>query len=299
MQSLKSVMDAYVASREFDRATLGRLRWWAAELGTHPFTTLSPDDVDAALVRLAQRGKLRPVRGAPAAPTGQPLGGSTLNRYLSTLAGVYAFARRTRLTPRHFTPPTRGIEKAPERVDPERYLRPGDVERLIKVARAFDRRWGRMAALIVFQFHTGLRIGNTLALRWRDVDLAAGTATVLRTKNGDPHVAALTARCIEELARLPNRHPDAWVFANNAGTKPFDPRRLWTRITSIAGLEGRGIHQLRHGCGAALAMAGVNQAQIMSVMGHKTLVASARYIHSNVADRRAVVARVFSGELQP
>jgi hypothetical protein len=33
----------------------------------------------------------------------------------------------------------------------------------------------------------------------------------------------------------------------------------------------------------------------MAVMGHKTLVASARYIHSNVADRKAVVARVFEG----
>ncbi|MCC6658904.1 MAG: site-specific integrase [Rhodocyclaceae bacterium] len=294
MQSLKSVMDAYMASREFDRATLCRLHWWAGELGAQPFTAITQDDVDAALVRLAQRGRLKPLRNRPAQPTGQPLAGTSVNRYITTLAGVYAFARRTRLTPRHFTPPTRGIEKAPERVDPERYLRADEVERLVKVARAFDRRWGRMAALIVFQFHTGLRIGNTLALRWRDVDLAAGTATVLRTKNGDPHVAALTARCIEELSRLPNRHPDAWVFANNAGTKPFDPRRLWRRITKIAGLDGRGIHQLRHGCGSALAMAGINQAQIMAVMGHKTLTASARYIHSNVADRKAVVTRVFA-----
>ncbi len=295
MQSLKSVMDAFVASREFDRATLGRLAWWADELGARPLNEITPDDVDAALVRLAQRGKLRPVRGGPAVATGQPLAGSSVNRYVTTLGGVYAFARRHRLLPRAFAAPTRGIEKAPERIDPDRYLRPDEVERLIRVARAFDTRWGRMAALIVFQFHTGIRIGNTLALRWRDVDLAAGTANVLRTKNGDPHVAALTERALAELARLPNRHPDAWVFANNAGTKPFDPRALWRRITRIAGLEGRGIHQLRHGCGSALATAGINQAQIMAVMGHKTLTASARYIHSNVADRKAVVTRVFAG----
>jgi integrase len=294
MQSLKSVMDAFTASREFDVATLGRLAWWDAQLGTRPFAEITPDEVDAALVALAQRGKLRPVRNGPAVPTGQPLGGATLNRYVTTLGSVYAFARRTRLTPRHFVAPTRGVEKAPERPDPERYLRPEEVERLIKVARAFDTRWGRLVALIVFQFHTGLRIGDTLALRWRDVDLAAGTATVRCTKNGDPHVAALTDRCIAELVKLPNRSPDAWVFANNAGTKPFDVRRLWRKVTRIAGLAGRGFHQLRHGCGTALALAGVNQAQIMAVMGHKTLVASARYMHSNVNDRRAVVARVFA-----
>lgn len=294
MQSLKSVMDAFTASREFDAATLGRLAWWAEQLGTRPFTEITPDDVDAALVRLAQRGKLKPLRGRPAQPTGQPLGGSTINRYVTTLGSVYAFARRNRLTPRAFVAPTRGIEKAPERIDPDRYLRPEEVERLIKVARAVDTRWGRLVALIVFQFHTGIRIGDTLALRWRDVDLAAGTATIAKTKNGDPHVAALTDRCIAELVKLPNRHPDAWVFANNPGTKPYDVRRLWRRVTKIAGLPGRGFHQLRHGCGSALATAGVNQATIMQVMGHKTLVASARYMHSNVHDRKNVVARVFA-----
>jgi integrase len=237
---------------------------------------------------------MRPVRNGAAVPTGEPLSGATLNRYVTTLGSVYAFARRTRLTPRTFVSPVRGIEKAPERPDPDRYLRPEEVERLIKVARAFDVRWGRLVALITLLFTTGLRVGNALALRWRDIDLAAGTATVARTKNGDPHVAALTERTLEELARLPNRHPDAWVFANNAGTKPHDVRRLWDRVTRVAGLPGRGIHQLRHGCGSALAMAGVGQAQIMAVMGHKTLVASARYIHSNVNDRRAIVSRVFA-----
>ncbi|MDP3030518.1 MAG: site-specific integrase [Rhodocyclaceae bacterium] len=294
MQDLKSVMDAFTASREFDVGSLSRFGWWADRLGDRPLAGITQDEVDACLVQLAQRGKLRPMRNGPAVPTGQPLSGATINRFVTTLGQIYTFARRTRLVPRNFVPPTRGIEKAPERVDPERYLRPEEVERLIKVARAFDIRWGRMVALIVFQFHTGVRIGDTLALRWRDIDLAAATATICQTKNGSPHVAALTDRCIAELVKLPGRQPDAWVFANNTGTKPFDMRRLWCKVTQIAGLPGRGIHQLRHGCGSALATAGINQAQIMAVMGHKTLVASARYIHSNVSDRRAVVARVFA-----
>jgi integrase len=288
-------MDAMLASREYDTGAIGRLAWWAAILGDKPLQAITQDDVDAALTQLVARGKMRPVRNQPAVPTGKPLSGSTINRFITTLGSVYAFARRARLVPRSFVPPTRGIEKTPERVDPERYLRPEEVERLIKIARVVDTRWGRLVALIYFQYHTGIRIGDTLELRWRDLDLAAGTATINRTKNGDPHVAALTERCILELARLPNRHPDAWVFANNAGTKPFDMKRLWNRVTELTGLPGRGIHQLRHGCGSALAMAGVSQAQIMAVMGHKTLVASARYIHSNVSDRRAVVARVFAG----
>jgi len=45
---------------------------------------------------------------------------------------------------------------------------------------------------------------------------------------------------------------------------------------------------------AALANAGAGQAQVMAVLGHRTLTASARYMHSNVEDKRAVVDRVFS-----
>jgi integrase len=298
MQNLKTVVDALVASREFDTGALGRFAWWVSLYGDKPLNEISADDVDAGLLALAERGKMRPVRNAPPVATGKPLSGSTINRFITSLGSVYAFARRNRLLPRSFVAPTRGCERSPERVDPDRYLRPDEVEKLVKIARALDTRWRRMPALILFQFITGIRIGDTMELRWRDVDLAAGTATIWKTKNGDPHVAALTDRVILELARLPGRHPDAWVFANNAGTKPYDHKRLWQKITAVAGLEGRGIHQLRHGCGSALANAGVGQAQIMAVMGHKTLTASARYMHSNVADRKAVVSRVFEG-VQP
>jgi integrase len=188
--------------------------------------------------------------------------------------------------------PTVAIEKAPEPPDPERYLRESEVERILAVAKVMDQKWGRLTALIVLAFHTGLRVGNLMALTWADVDLDAGTATVTKTKNGEPIVAALSQRAIAELKRLPGKQPDALVFEGRQG-KPFGFRSLWKRVTDAAGLPGRNFHQLRHGCGHKLATAGVNQAQIMAVMGHKTLTASARYMHNNVNDKRAVVARVF------
>jgi len=144
---------------------------------------------------------------------GEPLKGSTINRYLSTLGTVYKHAKRLRVVSRAHVSPTRGLERAPEPVDPERYLRPDEVARLITMARVVDRRWTRLPALITLAFHTGLRIGNLTALRWCDVDLRSRTASVTRTKNGQPIVAALTAACVLELEKLPDKHPDALVFA--------------------------------------------------------------------------------------
>jgi len=49
---------------------------------------------------------------------------------------------------------------------------------------------------------------------------------VARTKNGQPLVAPLSARASEELARLPEKAPDALVFAGRSG-RPYGIRRLW------------------------------------------------------------------------
>jgi integrase len=292
MATLSAVVDAFVASREHDRATLGRLAFWVECLGSRELSAIAPDEIDTALVRLAERGRLVPRRGHDTAPAGIALAGSTTNRYISQLQSIFKYARRLRLLPRAHVPPTRGIEKAPEPLDPNRYLRPEEVERLLKVARVLDTRWGRLPALILTAFHTGLRVGNLQALRWRDVDLEQRTVTVAKTKNGQPIVAALSARAAAELAKLPGQIPDALVFAGRAD-RAHNFRGLWIKVCTEAGLPGRNFHQLRHGCGSALATAGVGQAQIMAIMGHRTLTASARYMHQNASDKLAVVDRVF------
>lgn len=266
--------------------------FWADQFGDRELTAITADAVDAALVRLAERGRLKPTRGQETRRAGKPLAPSSINRYISQLGSVYKFARRLRLIPRTFVFPTANIEKHPEPSDPERYLRPEEVERILKVVRVMDAKWGRLTALIVIAYHTGLRKSNILNLKWADVDLVAGTATVTRTKNGEPIVAALSKRAVAELQKLPGKQPDAFICAGRTG-QPMQFRSLWVRVTEAAGLPGRNFHQLRHGCGHALATAGVNQAQIMAVMGHKTLTASARYMHHNTRDKAQIVAKVF------
>jgi integrase len=294
MPTLSDTVAAFVAAREYDKSTLSRLGFWAEQFGARELTEITPDDVDAALVRLAERGRLKPTRGQTTQPAGRPLKGSTLNRYISQLGSVYRYARRLRLIPRTFVFPTANLEKAPEPPDPDRYLRPEEVERILAAVRVLDKKWGRLSALIVLAYHTGLRKSNLVNLTWADVDLAAGTATVNRTKNGEPIVAALSKRSVAELKRLPNKQPEAFIFAGRTG-RPLQFRSLWVRVVEAAGLPGRNFHQLRHGCGHALATAGVNQAQIMALMGHKTLSASARYMHHNTRDKAEIVAKVFDG----
>ncbi|MEA3643352.1 MAG: hypothetical protein VBE63_25955 [Lamprobacter sp.] len=114
MATLDALIDAYVASREFDRATLSRLEFWRERFGPCEFAEITADDVDIALVALAERGRLKPRRHGATQPAGQPLAGSTINRYITQLGSLYRYARRLRLLPRAYVPPTKGIEKSPE-----------------------------------------------------------------------------------------------------------------------------------------------------------------------------------------
>jgi integrase len=197
-----------------------------------------------------------------------------------------------KLVPRAFVAPTRGVERCPERPDPERYLRPEQVAAVLGVARMLDRRWGKMAALIVVAFHTGLRVGAILDALGRHVDWTQRTLTVPRTKNDEPIVVSLSTEAFDHLKRLPKVGPDERIFGAKSG-EIFNHRNLWNRIAKEARLEGHVFHELRHGHGTLLARSGTSQQMIMKCMGHKTLSASARYAHANIEDKHEIIAQVF------
>jgi hypothetical protein len=123
MNTLSMVIDGLVASREWDASTLSRLKVWNDLLGDKDITGITPDEVDESLTLLAQRGKMKPTRGGPCRPSGEPLSPSTFNRYIIQLQSIYRFAKRLRLLPWAFVAPTTGIEKEVESTDPDRYFR--------------------------------------------------------------------------------------------------------------------------------------------------------------------------------
>ncbi len=60
----------------------------------------------------------------------------------------------------------------------------------------------RNHALVLFLLTTGLRIGEALDLRWRDLDLEKGTVHVRRGKGGKERTALMDPRTAEVMGRL-------------------------------------------------------------------------------------------------
>jgi integrase len=170
-------------------------------------------------------------------------------------------------------------------------LSPAEAQRLLDAARG-----DRLYALYAVALACGLRRGEALALRWSDVDLEAGTLRVARTLSRvrSGHVftepksprsrrtVPLPTSCISELRAHRVRQAEerlqlcgAWqdhdlVFPSMWGT-PMDPRnalRAFTTIAKRAGLEGIGLHTLRHTCASLLLAQGVHPRVVMETLGH-------------------------------
>ena len=94
------------------------------------------------------------------------------------------------------------------------YWNPQQVERLLNALAALGLRRARVAALIMWR--AGLRVGETVALEWRDIDLTAGSLLVRRGKGGRGRTVPL--------------HPDlASLFAN--WPTSYGPRDLVVGLT--------------------------------------------------------------------
>lgn len=295
MIEIESVVDAYLATISNKSGGVdGRLGFWAARFQGILLDDITPKQVDAAVTELVKRGKLSGGKGRTTAQTGKPLAPATVDRYIGDLAGLYRYARRHHVVPRDFSPPTTGLSKFSETVHHDRYFSKEQVETLIKVARVTDLHWRKLPALVTLAYSTGLRKSNLTNLRWRDISFEEATIFVGRTKNGDPQLSPLTDTAADELLRMfGSRNPDDYVFASRKTGRPFDFRKVWNRTIKATGIEGLTFHALRHGCGHALAVSGESQSMIMRYMGHKSLTASARYMHASTTDKQRVASKVF------
>ena len=111
-----------------------------------------------------------------------------------------------------------------------------------------------IAALALFMFSTGARIGEAIKLRPDDVDLQAGTALLRDTKNGDDRVVLLPKALIFELEHLIGQKSDGnFQPINNhifGFTDKQGHRKQWDRTIKAARIERLTAHEAgRHAFG--------------------------------------------------
>ena len=159
------------------------------------------------------------------------------------------------------------------------------------------------AELIRLAAYSGLRRGELVALRWRDIDFAARKITVRRSVSGTVELQSTKSRRTREvplpdqaaaaLERLSQRDefvsPDDYVFANRFGRR-LDAsaiRRRFERARDAVELEPLRFHDLRHTYGSLLVAGGIDLASVKAAMGHSRISTTERYLHARPANALA------------
>ena len=128
---------------------------------------------------------------------------------------------------------------------------------------------------IEFAIETGMRRSEILKLKWCDVDLENGFASLYDTKNGEDRRLPLTRRCIEVLQTLPQN--DKQVFPISATCL----RLAWNRARNKAGITDLRFHDLRHEAVSRFFEMGMSVPEVALISGHKDVRQLFRYTHLN------------------
>ena len=139
-------------------------------------------------------------------------------------------------------------------------------------------------------FHTGMRLGEALALEWADIEFDHQRIVIRQSKSGEGRKVPLRSVLDDELVRWkPNGRGSRWVFPARYDTSEpmLSIRKGWLRLVSAAGVSDLRPHDLRHNFTSVLQARGVSDSIIMSITGHKTHVMLHRYSHSADASKQA------------
>src|SRR5271154_4812450 len=275
-----------------------------AGLGDRPASKITTREVEDVLATVSASG---------ASPR-------TVNKYRCVVSAVFNYGRKPSTFALPANPTSDADRRRERHPDALVFYTPEEVEAVARAFAAGEHRdpsrpamtSGETAArraddaqdseFVRVAAYAGLRLGELLALRWRDVDFAGHALTISRamsdgiessTKSGRVRRVPLPDQAAGALDRLSKREnfigENELVFCNALG-RHLDGsalRRRFKRARDAAGLRPLRFHDLRHTYGSLLAAAGVDLVTIQAVMGHSDLATTGRYLHARPASEQA------------
>lgn len=229
----------------------------------------------------------------------------------SVLKSALEHAVREDELPRNVARNVKTIAPRPRRFTP---LTASETRQLLQASKT-----DRLHALYELALRTGLRKSELLGLRWEDVDLYSGTASIRRSLQRTPSGGltilptktraserriALPTECVHSLKSHQERQEAerkgaevSWkdsglVFVTPTGG-PIDPAnmtRRFGRLLDRAGLRRIRFHDLRHSTATLLLEQGVDLVVIKELLGHAHIgVTAGVYAHVRLRLQRQAI----------
>ncbi len=152
-----------------------------------------------------------------------------------------------------------------------------------------------LTPLVLVAVNTGLRRGELLQLRWRDVDLQRRILTVRGegAKTGQTRHVPLNsevARVLSVWKPSPACEANWCVFSGAKSSVPLVTiKKPWMAVMKAANVNSFRFHDLRHTFASKLVMAAVDLNTVRELLGHKSLAMTLRYAHLAPEHKAAAV----------
>lgn len=204
------------------------------------------------------------------------LSAQTVKHYRTTLSGIFKVAIRHDQVSAN---PCRDLD--PIRIDNARYRYLSERE-WQKVRAALREPIKSIAEVSV---ERGMRLGEIISLRWRDINLTQDLITIPDTKGNRPRVLPL-----EGARQIIERQPrvSEYVFTNLAGNKfaANDVSKQFRLTMARIGVDDFRFHDLRHTFASWYVQRGGDLYKLQLILGHKGPTMTQRYAHLRVDDLR-------------
>jgi integrase len=211
--------------------------------------------------------------------------GATVNRELALLRHLFNIAIDNGYTDQN---PARLVKKYPESAWRHKFFfSESEIKRLICASAP------HLRPILAVAFGTGLRKGDILGLKWKDVDLDRGIISIQMQKTGEPVEIPLIPMIKDLLLQMKSRAYGA-VYVFSLGSKGQGIGDIKTAFHSAlrrSGLAEKGyrFHDIRRTFARMLYNQGVVLTTIQRLLGHMSVLTTERYLGVKFEETREAI----------
>ena len=282
-RTLAELIDKYIEtvlsrkSPTMRSAQTNKLAWWKAKAGYYVLADFTPQIISSLRDELSNGETNR----------GDKRSNATINRYLAALSHALSIACD------EFgwieTNPLLKVKRHTESQGRVRYLDNEERAKLLEACKQSSNK--QLYVIVVLALSTGMRKGEILNLRRRDLFLSENFVILDQTKNKTRRRVPIVGHAHDVLLNQLKitRLDTEYIFPSKDGKKPIDIKRPWEVAISAAEINDFRFHDLRHSCASYLAMNGASNRDLMDILGHRTLQMTSRYSHLSNSHVSSVV----------